>query len=62
MTSSLHHADIEVDEVEKAKTLEEFDITENPLSPKSHSGLSAVTNVRIKITPREVEEWEDLSI
>lgn len=58
----LSYTDIEVEEVQKAKTLEEFDITENPLSPKSHDGLSAVTNLRIKLTPRELEEWEDLNV
>lgn len=51
-----------MEEVQKAKTLEDFDITENPLTPKSYNGLNAVTNLRIKLTPRELEEWEDLDV
>nr|XP_045584329.1 leucine-rich repeat protein soc-2 homolog isoform X2 [Procambarus clarkii] len=54
--------DVEVEEVQRAKTLEDFDIRENPLTGKSHDGLSQVTNLRVTLTPREIEEWEDLTI
>ncbi|KAG7168568.1 leucine-rich repeat receptor-like protein kinase [Homarus americanus] len=54
--------DIEVEEVQRAKTLEDFDICENPLTAKSHDGLRAVTNLRVTLTPREMEDWEDLTI
>ncbi|XP_053652595.1 leucine-rich repeat-containing protein 20 isoform X2 [Cherax quadricarinatus] len=54
--------DVEVEEVQRAKTLEDFDIRENPLTAKSHDGLSKVTNLRVTLTPREIEEWEDLTI
>ncbi|XP_050725295.1 leucine-rich repeat-containing protein 40-like isoform X2 [Eriocheir sinensis] len=54
--------DIEVEEVQRAKTLEDFDISENPLTAKSHEGLSAVTKLRVKLSPRELEEWEDLNV
>lgn len=54
--------DLEVEEVQKAKTLEELDVRENPLTIKSHDGLSKITGVRVTLTPRELEEWEDLDV
>ncbi|KAK7080690.1 Leucine rich repeat [Halocaridina rubra] len=54
--------DIDVEEVQRAKTLEAFDIRENPLTVKSHDGLSKVTKLTVTLTPRELEDWEDLSI
>ncbi|XP_066989950.1 leucine-rich repeat-containing protein 20-like isoform X2 [Macrobrachium rosenbergii] len=54
--------DIEVEEVQRAKTLEEFDIRENPLTWKSYDGLSKVTKLTVSLSPKEVEEWEDLTI
>ncbi|ROT71033.1 leucine-rich repeat-containing protein 20 [Penaeus vannamei] len=51
--------DLEVEEVQKAKTLEELDVRENPLTIKSHDGLGKITNVRVTLTPRELEEWEE---
>ncbi|XP_047468841.1 leucine-rich repeat protein SHOC-2-like isoform X1 [Penaeus chinensis] len=54
--------DLEVEEVQKAKTLEELDVRENPLTRKSHDGLGQITSVRVTLTPRELEEWEDLDI
>lgn len=54
--------DIDVEEVQRAKTLEEFDMRENPLTVRSHDGLSKVTKVRVSLTPRDIEDWEDLSI
>lgn len=54
--------DLEIDGLERTKTLEEFDMRENPLTPKSHSALSQITKVRVHLTPREVEEWEDLNV
>ncbi|CAL4061069.1 unnamed protein product, partial [Meganyctiphanes norvegica] len=52
--------DLEASDVTIATKLEEFDIQENPLSPKSHDGLSKITTIRVSITPRQVEEWDDL--
>ncbi|XP_063614712.1 leucine-rich repeat protein SHOC-2-like isoform X2 [Penaeus indicus] len=54
--------DLEVEEVQKAKTLEELDVRENPLTRKSHDGLGKITSVRVTLTPRELEEWEDLDV
>jgi len=52
--------DIEAEDVTKGKELEEFDIQENPLTNKSHEGLSKITTIRVSLTPRQVEEWDDL--
>jgi len=55
-------ADVEVELINTCETLENLNLEENPLSRDCHDNLSSVTNVRILVTPREMEEWEDLSI
>ncbi|XP_076040233.1 leucine-rich repeat-containing protein 40-like isoform X2 [Oratosquilla oratoria] len=54
--------DVEIEKVKEDKVLEELDLEENPLSPKSHDELSALTKIRVKLTPREIEDWEDLTV
>jgi len=55
-------ADIEVELINTCETLEYVNLQENPLSRDFHDNLSAIANIRILVTPREMEEWEDLSI
>lgn len=55
-------ADVEVDEIENCCSLESLNLEENPLTAESHSKISNITNIRIRVTARQVEEWEDLSI
>jgi len=55
-------ADIEVELIRTCKTLEDLDLEENPLSRDCQDRLSSVTNLRVLVTHREMEEWEDLSI
>jgi len=53
---------VEVDEIENCCSLESLNLEENPLTAESHSKISNITNIRIRVTARQVEEWEDLSI
>jgi len=53
-------ADVEVEVI--SETLEDLNLEDNPLSRDCQDNLSTITNVRILMTPREMEEWEDLSI
>lgn len=55
-------ADVEVEVLSTCGSLETLNLEENPLSRECQDKLSSVTSVRIKFTPRELEEWEDLSI
>jgi len=55
-------ADIEVELIRTCETLEDLDLEENPLSRDCQDKLSSVTNLRVLVTHREMEEWEDLSI
>jgi len=57
-----HIVDVEVERLEAAPSLETVDLTNNPLAPRSHDRLSAVTGVRISLSPRQIEDWEDLTI
>jgi len=55
-------ADVSVDALETSSSLEQLNLEENPLSPNTHNMLSAITNIRITMSLRQREEWEDLSI
>jgi len=56
-------AEVDVELIEGASnTLEEIDLEENPLTRDCQDALSNFNTIRIKVTPREMEEWEDLSI
>merc|ERR1711994_340215 len=45
-----------------SSTLETLNLEENPLSRDCQDNLGTINSIRISITPREMEEWEDLSI
>merc|ERR1711902_336644 len=55
-------AEVDIDLINTCGTLENLNLEENPLSRECQDNLSKVTSVRISMTPREMEEWEDLSI
>ncbi|KAB0802653.1 hypothetical protein PPYR_04839 [Photinus pyralis] len=57
-----HIIDVEVEVLEEAPALQTLDLCKNPLTPRSHDSLSAVTKIQITLTPREKEDWEDLTI
>lgn len=55
-------ADIEVEFMKEAPSLQVVDLTNNPVGPRIHEQLSEITNMNILLTPREKEDWEDLTI
>jgi len=55
-------ADVDVEAVVGCSSLEQLNLEENPLNPDTHIQLQDIQNIRIVVTPREREEWEDLSI
>jgi len=55
-------ADVDVEAVMSCETLESLGLEENPLSPASHENLNQIDSIRITVSPRQREEWEDLSI
>lgn len=54
--------DVEVDSLQEAPSLETVDLQNNPLAPRIHEQLSKITKIRIQLTEREKEDWEDLTI
>ena len=54
--------DVDVEAVQSCRTLESVNLEENPLTRDASVALSNITSVRVIITPRDLEEWEDLSI
>jgi len=56
-------ADVDIEMVEGASnTLEYLNLEENPLTRETQEALASFNTIRIMVTPREMEEWEDLSI
>jgi len=55
-------AEIEVELLSTCGSLESLNLEENPLTRDCQAKLEKVTKVTISLTPKELEEWEDLSI
>jgi hypothetical protein len=56
-------ADIDVEVLlNSTSTLETLNLEDNPLNRDCQENLATVESIRITMTPRELEEWEDLSI
>ena len=60
--SNNHIIDVDVDCLTEAPSLETVDLSSNPLTGRCHDLLSSVKQIRITVSPREKEEWEDLEI
>lgn len=54
--------DLDVDCLREAPSLESIDLTNNPLAPRIYDQLSRVSHLQIMLSPREKEDWEDLTI
>ena len=54
--------DVEVLLNNTSSTLENLNLEDNPLNRDCQEKLSSIDSIRITMTPRELEEWEDLSI
>jgi len=55
-------ADVDAEIVSSCTALESLNLEENPVSSESYDKLSEITSVTITLTPRKLEEWEDLSV
>jgi len=55
-------ADVDVSAVVACPSLEHLNLEENPLKKDVYDQLASVTTLRIILSPREMEDWEDLSI
>lgn len=53
---------MDVEDVKDTQALEVLNLNDNPLSPRCHDLLSAITKIEILLSPREKEDWEDLTI
>eukprot|EP00090_Calanus_glacialis_P025152 TRINITY_DN3914_c0_g1_i1.p1 TRINITY_DN3914_c0_g1~~TRINITY_DN3914_c0_g1_i1.p1 ORF type:complete len:231 (-),score=75.87 TRINITY_DN3914_c0_g1_i1:95-712(-) len=54
-------ADVDDEALEQHANLELVNLEENPLDQPTHARLSRVEGLRIVLTDRRVQEWEDLS-
>ena len=54
-------AEVEVEAV-AGSSLETLNLEANPLSKSCYEEMSRLTTVRVLLSPREQEDWEDLSI
>ena len=45
-----------------SNSLEYLNLEENPLTRETQEALENIQSIRIVVTPKELEEWEDLSI
>ncbi|KAL7287859.1 hypothetical protein TKK_0017926 [Trichogramma kaykai] len=58
--------DLDVEKLRYAAQLEYLDLRSNPLTAKLHEQLTRLQEelpkLRIELTPRQLEEWEDLTI
>ncbi|KAG7196648.1 hypothetical protein KM043_015988 [Ampulex compressa] len=54
--------DVDVERLKRAPVLEFIDLQANPLTPRMHDLLGTLTRIKVELTPRQVEEWEDLTV
>jgi len=54
-------ADVDEDALEEHPNLELVNLEENPLDQNTHARLSRMEGIRIVLTERMMQEWEDLS-
>merc|ERR1712224_1198221 len=54
--------DVDIDMLSTCESLENLNLEDNPLKRDCQENLPSITKKQILTTPRELEEWEDLSI
>jgi len=54
--------DVEIERLKASPSLQEVDLQDNPISSSCHSSLEKVTSLRILLSPRQLEDWEDLTV
>ncbi|KAK0159736.1 hypothetical protein PV327_010819 [Microctonus hyperodae] len=54
--------DIDAERIKRAPSLEFVDLRENTIPPRIYDLLCCIDNITIELSPRQVEDWEDLNI
>jgi len=54
--------DVDIEMISTCESLENLNLEDNPLTRDCQENMSSISKKQIKTTPREMEEWEDLSI
>lgn len=54
--------EVDVERLQAAPSLTEVDLQNNPLPPRLHTALKAITAPSIQVSDRETEDWEDLNV
>ncbi|KAK9498989.1 hypothetical protein O3M35_003514 [Rhynocoris fuscipes] len=60
--SNNHIVEIDVERLKGSPSLVEVDLQNNPIPPNTIAALNNLTTIRVTLTLREPEEWEDLNI
>lgn len=55
-------ADVEIEAMLSLGNLEHVNLEENPINKPVYEELAKITAIRVVLSPREQEDWEDLSI
>jgi len=55
-------ADVDEQSLKDHENLELVNLEQNPLDSATHERLSRIESIRIILTDKRVQEWEDLSI
>jgi len=55
-------ADVEIQAMVSCPNLEHINLEENPINKYVYEELTKITSIRVLLSPREQEEWEDLSV
>ncbi|XP_008556864.1 leucine-rich repeat protein soc-2 isoform X1 [Microplitis demolitor] len=54
--------DVDVERLKNAPSLEFIDLCDNTIPPKIYDLLKDLNSIKIELTPRQLEEWEDLTV
>jgi len=54
--------DVDIEVLTSCPTITTLNLEKNPLTRECHDALESLTSINVKLTPKEIEEWEDLTI
>ncbi|XP_054271695.1 leucine-rich repeat-containing protein 40-like [Macrosteles quadrilineatus] len=57
-----HIVEVDIERLKASPSLQEVDLQDNPVSSSCHNNLQKVTSLRIMLSPRQLEDWEDLTV
>lgn len=62
LTIQLIFTEVDIERLKNSPSLADVDLRENPVPPATVAALKNLTTIRVRLTVREPEEWEDLNI